>query len=59
MNIVKYYVFIYENGKCNILKLFQEWGKGYKENNEGVNSTMIYFKNFYVTMYPQYNNNII
>jgi hypothetical protein len=29
-----------------MLKLFQEWGEGIKENDEGVNSTMIYCKNF-------------
>jgi hypothetical protein len=34
--------------KCDMLKLFQEWGEGRmkKKNNEGVNSTMIYYKNF-------------
>jgi hypothetical protein len=30
-----------------MLKLFQEWGyQGVKENDHGVNSTMIYCKNF-------------
>jgi hypothetical protein len=32
------------------LKLFQEWGRGMKENKEGANSRMtylIYFKNVY------------
>jgi hypothetical protein len=35
-------------------------GGGIKENLEGVNSTMIYYKTFVnVTVYPQYNNNMI
>jgi hypothetical protein len=44
-----------------MLKLVQEWGqKGIKENDGGVNSSMIYCKNYInVRMYPQYNNNII
>jgi hypothetical protein len=34
--------------KWYLLKLFQEWeGKGVKENGRGVNSSMIYCKNFY------------
>jgi hypothetical protein len=32
--------------KWDLLKLFQEWRKGDKENDGGVNSSMIYCKNF-------------
>jgi hypothetical protein len=35
--------------KWDLLKLFQEWGKGGKEDDGGVNSTIIYLiycKNF-------------
>jgi hypothetical protein len=35
--------------KGDMSKLFQEWEeRGKKENDGGVNSTMIYFKNFYI-----------
>jgi hypothetical protein len=41
-----YYVFMYENGKMDLLKLFQEWERGNKRRIlEGVISTMIYCKN--------------
>jgi hypothetical protein len=42
-----------------MLKLVQEWGqRENKENDRGVNSTMIYCKKcINVRMYPQYNNN--
>jgi hypothetical protein len=41
------------------LTLFEEWGEErYRRMMEGMNSTMIYHKNFVnVTAYPQYNNN--
>jgi hypothetical protein len=46
---------MYVNGKMRPMKLFQKWGKREKENGGGVNSTMIYCKNFY-KCHPQYNN---
>jgi hypothetical protein len=43
----KYCVYFYENRKIDLLKLFQEWGQeGIKEKMEGVNSSVIYCKNF-------------
>jgi hypothetical protein len=43
--MVEYYVLMYENGKMRPLKLF--WQRGWvKENDRGVNSSMIYYKNF-------------
>jgi hypothetical protein len=32
---------MYEKGKMRLSKLFQEWGKGVKENDGGVNSSDI------------------
>jgi hypothetical protein len=32
--------------KWDLLKLIQEWGRGIKESDGGVNSTKIYSKNF-------------
>jgi hypothetical protein len=44
--------------KCDVLKLPEMGGEGIKGMVEGVNSTMIYCKNFVnVTMCSQYNNN--
>jgi hypothetical protein len=41
---------MYVNGKMRLVeKVFQEWGRGVKENGEGVNSIAIYLlscKNF-------------
>jgi hypothetical protein len=42
------------------LKLFQEWGRGIKENGGGVNSAIqLYIVRTFVnvTIFPQYNNN--
>jgi hypothetical protein len=51
---------MYVNGKWDLLKLFQEWGEGIKENDGGVNSSMIYLtycKNFCKCHnIPQHNN---
>jgi hypothetical protein len=42
VNIVEYYVVVYENGKMRP----GMGGGGIRENNGGANSTMIYCKNF-------------
>jgi hypothetical protein len=43
-----------------LLKPLQEWGRGLKENDVGVNLNMYTVRTFVnVTMYPQYNNMII
>jgi hypothetical protein len=42
----KYYVFCMKMEKSDMLKLFQDGGRGIKENDGGVNSIMIYCKNF-------------
>jgi hypothetical protein len=46
--------------KRDLLKLFQEWGRGNKENDGG-GEFKTYCKNFYKchTIPPQYNNNMI
>jgi hypothetical protein len=46
VKIVQNHVHIYANGKLDPLKLFQEWGREDKENDEGVISAMTYCKNF-------------
>jgi hypothetical protein len=51
---------MYENGKMRPVETMPGVGgaEGVKENDGGVNSTMICCKNSVnVTMYPQYNNN--
>jgi hypothetical protein len=47
VNMVDYYAHIYENGKMRPIETVPGMGgKGVKENDGGVNSTMIYFKHF-------------
>jgi hypothetical protein len=43
----KYYVVRYVNGKMRPVETISGMGGGIKENDGGVNSTMIYYKNFY------------
>jgi hypothetical protein len=49
------------NGKMKPVETISGiWGKGIRRMMEGVNSTMIYCKNFgNITMYLKYNNSII
>jgi hypothetical protein len=47
VNMVEYYVLMYENGKMRPVETVPGMGGGgIKENDGGVNSTMIYCKNF-------------
>jgi hypothetical protein len=47
VNVVEYYVHMYENGKMRPDETIPGIGGGaIKENDGGVNSTMIYHKNF-------------
>jgi hypothetical protein len=47
VNVVEYYVHMYENGKMRPDETIPGMGGGaIKENDGGVNSTMIYYKNF-------------
>jgi hypothetical protein len=35
VNMVEYYVLMYENGKMRPTELFQEWGRGIEESDGG------------------------
>jgi hypothetical protein len=58
----KYCVLTYENGKSRPDEIIPGMGReGIKENDGGMNSTMIYCvrSSVNVTMFPQYKNNIM
>jgi hypothetical protein len=47
LNVVEYYVLMYTNGKMRPVETIPRMGGGgKKENDGGVNSTMIHYKNF-------------
>jgi hypothetical protein len=46
VNMVEYYALMNENGKMRPAEAIPGMDGGTKENDGGVNSTMIYFKNF-------------
>jgi hypothetical protein len=46
VTMVEYYVVMYENGKMRPVETVPGMGVGIKENDGGVNSTMIYCKTF-------------
>jgi hypothetical protein len=50
---------MYENGKMRPIKTILMGGGETKENSEGVNLRYIVSTLVNVTMYPQYNNNMI
>jgi hypothetical protein len=48
VNMVEYYVLMYENGKMRHVGTIPKMGGGeIKKNNAGVNSATIYYKNFH------------
>jgi hypothetical protein len=60
VNMVEYYALMYENGKMRPVETIPGMGERIKENDGGVNSTMIYCKNFckcHNAPPVQYNNN--
>jgi hypothetical protein len=44
--MVEYYALMYENGKIRPVETNFGMGEGIKENDGGVNSTMIYWNHF-------------